>query len=182
MNNVYRSVRDDSTEIELLKVDERASTYMVKFLNGDKKGETTIYSKNTMKRWWRKIEVINETNEVFELLASSDSKEQEETVIEEHKLVPMPGIEKLEELKKEYSDNNIYNFISVPSKKGFSLVKLDNKTIAHIYIRKSYILVYLKEKLDSYTYQVKNYKGSFCYLYKVLSESEMYDILNHIKN
>ena len=62
MNNVYRSVRDDSTEIELLKVDERASTYMVKFLNGDKKGETTVYSKSTMKRWWRKIEVINETN------------------------------------------------------------------------------------------------------------------------
>ena len=61
MNNVYRSVRDDSTEIELLKVDERASTYMVKFLNGDKKGEITVYSKSTMKRWWRKIEVINET-------------------------------------------------------------------------------------------------------------------------
>ena len=94
----------------------------------------------------------------------------------------MPGIEKLEELKKEYSDNNIYNFISVPSKKGFNLVKLDNKTIAHIYIRKSYILVYLKEKLDSYNYQVKNYKGSFSYLYKVLSESEMYYIINHIKN
>ena len=50
MNDVYRSVRDESTEIELLKVDERASTYMVKFLNGDKKGETTVYSKSTIKR------------------------------------------------------------------------------------------------------------------------------------
>ena len=57
MNDVYRSVLDDSTEIELFKVDERASTYMVKFLNGDKKGETTIYSKNTMKRWWRKLKL-----------------------------------------------------------------------------------------------------------------------------
>ena len=55
---------------------------MVKFLNGDKKGETTVYSKSTMKRWWRKIEVINETNEELELLADSDSKEQEGTSVD----------------------------------------------------------------------------------------------------
>lgn len=179
---VYVSKRDENVTAKLDENYTNEQTVILDYLTGDKVGKNTCVTKATLKRWWKEIEVINETNEALELLAGSDSKEQAETVIEEHKLVPMPGIEKLEELKKEYSDNNIYNFISVPSKKGFNLVKLDNKTIAHIYIRKSYILVYLKEKLDSYNYQVKNYKGSFSYLYKVLSESEMYDILNHIKN
>ena len=56
MSDIYMSTRDNATQVEVIKIDERASTFMVRYLNGDKKGQTTIYSKGTMKRWWKKVD------------------------------------------------------------------------------------------------------------------------------
>ena len=56
MGDIYISARDNVTKVEVLKIDERASTFMVRYMNGDKKGQTTIYSKGTMKRWWKKVD------------------------------------------------------------------------------------------------------------------------------
>lgn len=78
---VFLSKKDNETKFELIQ--EQDGKCEVRFLNGSKKGETTTYTSGTIKRWWKEVEEV------------------EELAKEKH-LVPMPGIEKLEALKKEY--------------------------------------------------------------------------------
>ena len=134
MNNVYRSVRDEITEIELLKVDERASTYMVKFLNGDKKGETTVYSKSTMKRWWRKIDkvVSDEENK------QSEHPTKQVNTTEKRNLLYYVG-----ELASGYHVNYKRNKTMVIF---YTIVNNKKKRYAYIYKRKDCIRVYVAEK------------------------------------
>ena len=146
MNNVYRSVRDERTEIELLKVDERASTYMVKFLNGDKKGETTVYSKNTMKRWWRKIDkvVSDEENK------QSAHPSKPVNTMEKRNLLDYVG-----ELASGYTVNYKRNKTMVIF---YTLVNNKKKRYAYIYKRKDCIRVYVPEKYyDLISEKTKSY-------------------------
>lgn len=146
MNNVYRSVRDESTEIELLKVDERASTYMVKFLNGDKKGETTVYSKSTMKRWWRKVDkvVSDEENKQSAHLTKPVN------TTEKRNLLDYVG-----ELASGYNVNYKRNKTMVTF---YTLVNNKKKRYAYIYKRKDCIRVYVPEKYyDLISEKTKSY-------------------------
>lgn len=146
MNEIYKSVRDESTEIELLKVDERASTYMVKFLNGDKKGETTVYSKSTMKRWWRKIDKV---------VSGEENKQSE------HPTKPVNTTEKrnlldyVSELASGYNSNYKRNKTMVIF---YTLVNNKKKRYAYIYKRKDCIRVYIPEKYyDLISEKTKSY-------------------------
>ena len=146
MDNVYRSVRDDSTEIELLKVDERASTYMVKFLNGDKKGETTVYSKSTMKRWWRKIDKVVSGDENKQLA----HPEKPVNTMEKRNLLDYVG-----ELASDYNVNYKRNKTMVIF---YTLVNNKKKRYAYIYKRKDCIRVYMPEKYyDLVSEKTKSY-------------------------
>lgn len=149
MNNVYRSVRDDSTEIELLKVDERASTYMVKFLNGDKKGETTVYSKSTMKRWWRKIDKVV-SDEENKQSAHPTKPTKPVNTTEKRNLLDYVG-----ELAICYDANYKRNKTMVTF---YTLVNNKKKRYAYIYKRKDCIRVYVPEKYyDLISEKTKSY-------------------------
>lgn len=73
----YRHTKDNRV-MEVIKEDTDRKTYLIKFEDGT----STTIAYSTFKRWWKPID--------------------EEEKIEQH-LVPMPGAEKLAELKKEYS-------------------------------------------------------------------------------
>lgn len=79
---VFLSKKDKETKFELIQ--EQDGKCEVRFLNGSKKGETATYTSGTIKRWWKEVKEVEEPTK-------------------ERQLVPMPGIEKLETLKKEYS-------------------------------------------------------------------------------
>lgn len=53
------SKKDNSTKVEVIKYDDKSFTYQVRFLNGEKKGKTTVYSSGTVKRWWKEIKEAN---------------------------------------------------------------------------------------------------------------------------
>lgn len=53
---ILLSKKDMQTKVEVVKYDDKASTYTVKFLDGDDKNEVKTYSSTTIKRWWKKIE------------------------------------------------------------------------------------------------------------------------------
>lgn len=72
----YRHTKDNRV-MEVIKEDTDRKTYLIKFEDGT----STTIAYSTFKRWWKPIE---------------------EEKVERH-LVPMPGAEKLAELKKEYS-------------------------------------------------------------------------------
>ena len=78
---VFLSKKDNETKFELIQ--EQDGKCEVRFLNGSKKGETTTYTSGTIKRWWKEVEEVEESTK-------------------ERQLVAMPGIENLENLKKEY--------------------------------------------------------------------------------
>ena len=132
---IYVSRRDENVTAKLDEAYTNKQTVMLEYLTGDKVGKTTSITHCTLKRWWKVVEVedtvedINETDTNIESSTDGDSKEQEETVIDEHKLVPMPGIEKLEELKNEVELESV---ITKLQDAGFTvnIVKGLSKTIS----------------------------------------------------
>lgn len=93
---------------------------------------------------------------------ASQIKEVEEDVTVEHKLVPMPDIEKLEELKKEYSheedvsvDEVVETVVDSKLDKSTTNVKSDSKTSKNE--RANVIRDYLRSK--SINYKERFYAG-----------------------
>lgn len=93
---------------------------------------------------------------------ASQIREVEEDVTVEHKLVPMPGIEKLEELKKEYSheedvsvDEVVETVVDSKLDKSTTNVKSDGKTSKNE--RANVIRDYLRSK--SINYKERFYAG-----------------------
>ena len=60
---ILLSKKDNSTKVEVIKYDDKSFTYQVRFLNGEKKGKTTVYSSGTVKRWWKRIKEDNNLKE-----------------------------------------------------------------------------------------------------------------------
>lgn len=52
---ILLSKKDMQTKVEVVEYDDKASTYMVKFLTGDDKNKVKTYSSSTIKRWWKEI-------------------------------------------------------------------------------------------------------------------------------
>ena len=52
---ILLSKKDNITKAEVIKYDDKCFTYQIRFLNGEKKGTTTVYSLSTVKRWWKRI-------------------------------------------------------------------------------------------------------------------------------
>lgn len=157
---VFLSKKDNETKFELIQ--EQDGKCEVRFLNGSKKGETTTYTSGTIKRWWKEVEEV------------------EEPAKERH-LVPMPGIEKLEALKKEYSRKssskkidrskelleldsflgNTYNNTWYSSVKCYK-IKKNGKTIAEVYPRRKNIEVRVKKVKDDFDSDIL-YKDGYKY-------------------
>lgn len=136
---VFLSKKDNETRFELIQ--EQDGKCEVRFLNGSKKGETTTYTSGTIKRWWKEVKEVAEAKK-------------------ERHLVPMPGIEKLENLKKEYPRKKpskkvdrskeifeIETFIGNYENKYYSSVKCykimkGKKPVAEVYPQRKKILCY----------------------------------------
>lgn len=95
--------------------------------------------------------------------ANTAEVEKPDTKIE-RKLVPMPGIEKLEDLKKEFPvhksakvfalPDSIKNFANYYDKGNYYKVKVNNKTVAEIYPQRKSICVYVKKEVNTKGYNV----------------------------
>lgn len=110
--------------MEILKQDEKKGTMLIKFEDGTSTSITT----GTFKRWYRQVEdnvateIETPVNEPVRAVVDGDTDEEyiqevmqqkkdlgiecppiKEVEVVETNLVPMPGIEKLADLKKEYS-------------------------------------------------------------------------------
>lgn len=58
---VFLSKKDNETRMELISQTEEKCE--IKFLDGPKKGQRVSYSKATIKRWWKEIEVTKKVTE-----------------------------------------------------------------------------------------------------------------------
>lgn len=109
--------------MEILKQDEKKGTMLIQFEDG----KSTSITTGTFKRWYKKVEdnvateietPVNEPDKavvdgvtdeeyVAEIMAQKKELGIECPEIKSVELVPMPGAERLAELKKEYSKNDV---------------------------------------------------------------------------
>lgn len=210
---VYVSKRNENVTAKIIKEDEKFKTVVIEYLTGDKAGQNNSITTSTLKRWWKETEVEDsqveeeltvedemkqvelelladedETDANLELLAGGDSVEQVETPIIEHKLVPMPGVEMLAELKAEYTKEkvkkprkvrtpkidrtkdileiddfigNTYNNKYYESVKCYKIIK-EGKTVAEVYPRRKEIEVRVKTVREDFDSDIR-YKDGYKY-------------------
>lgn len=119
------SKKDNSTKVEVIKYDDKSFTYQVRFLNGEKKGKTTVYSSGTVKRWWKRIKEDNN------LKAESAKQKIGGKTVERESII------------QELSSLLSIKFVEYPSTPG--LYRPDTKPAEfHIGITKSHVSVYNK--------------------------------------
>ena len=139
---IYVSRRDENVTAKLDEAYTNKQTVMLEYLTGDKVGKTTSITHSTLKRWWKAVEVeeVKEEDTYLEeelIYTVEDAKafnklskvEKIELSTEEHELVPMPGIEKLEVYKNEVELESV---ITKLQDAGFTvnIVKGLSKTIS----------------------------------------------------
>lgn len=129
MSSIYMSVRDKVTQVEVIKIDERASTFMVRYLNGDKKGQTTIYSAGTMKRWWKKIEEVKKDVQSEKMPSTECRKKELDSALQN-------------------LDLDVPWYVSWFSSVRCYKVKSEDKTIGEIYPRRKHLEVRVRNKKD----------------------------------
>lgn len=102
LNKVFKSVSNGEI-IKVIGFDDKSKQCIVELENG----KTRAYSSATLKDK-RKFTLIAEelSNEEYAEIGK-EIAEQAKLKVENHKLVPMPGIEKLEELKNEITDRQV---------------------------------------------------------------------------
>ena len=122
---ILLSKKDNSTKAEVIKYDDKSFTYHVRFLNGEKKGKTTVYSSGTVKRWWKRIK--EDTN----LKAESAKQKIGRKPVDREAII------------QELSSLLSVKFVEYPSTPG--LYRPDTKPAKfHIGIHKSHVSVYTK--------------------------------------
>lgn len=188
VGKIYESKRTEGVKVKVIKFEEKFKTVIIEYLTGDKTGTSSSITTATLKRWWKEIEVINETDEALELLAGGDSKEQAESVIAEKELTDEEyakiGLEIAEQTKKKTEEHkkskkisnidrskeileleafigNTYNNKYYESVKCYKIIKND-KTVAEIYPRKKEIEVRVKSIKDNFDLDVR-YKDGYKY-------------------
>lgn len=126
---ILLSKKDNKTKAEVIKYDDKSLTYQMKFLNGEKKGATTVYSSGTVKRWWKEIK------EVTNLESKSTKQKSKQSG---RKTVDREAV--IQELSHALS----MKFVEYPSTPG--LYKPDTKPAEfHIGITRSHVSVYKKK-------------------------------------
>ena len=154
MGDIYMSTRDNATQVEVIKIDERASTFMVRYMNGDKKGQTTIYSKGTMKRWWKKVdkEGISTKPENLENKTKKVKSKKKPTKIDRKK--------KKKKIVEMFVDDYEYKYYD--SVKCYKIYDIMNQTtvIAEVYPRRKNIEVRVRNVKESVNV---NYKDGYKY-------------------
>nr|DAR86764.1 MAG TPA: hypothetical protein [Caudoviricetes sp.] len=154
---IYVSRKDETVKVKLVEYNERFKTYMVEFITGDRTGKTTSFSASTIKRWWKLVKEVQEEldNDIKEDINYTESEltdeeyarigleiaEQSKKKVSSHKLVPMPGIEKLKELKNEVELESVITKLreagfTVNVVKGLSKT-LSIKTVGQLAISKN---------------------------------------------
>lgn len=142
---VYVSRRDETVKVKLIKYEEKFKTYLVEYLNGERKGKTTSFSSSTMKRWWKEIE---------------------EEAVEEEPVVLNTNAETTDKKpvgKKEIEKKEVKNLLDTAEsllagrltyKRNVSMISLyisgdKKKRLAYVYKRKNSIRVYMPNKYYS---------------------------------
>lgn len=125
---ILLSKKDMQTKVEVVEYDDKASTYMVKFLTGDDKNKVKTYSSTTIKRWWRKIE---------------EPKENPKKEYEEKKKTRRSSMNRSEIVKKIQKNFDI-KLSEYPSTPG--LYSFGNKPKRTIGITRSGITIYRKKQ------------------------------------
>lgn len=168
VGKIYESKRTEGVTVKVTNVEEKFKTVIIEYLTGDKTGTSSSITIATLKRWWKEIEVINETDANLELLAEGDSKEQVETPIVEvvnktvKKTKKVSRVDRSKEiLELDAFIGNTYNNKYYESVKCYKIIKND-KTVAEIYPRKKEIEVRVKSIKDNFDSDVR-YKDGYKY-------------------
>lgn len=139
---ILLSKKDNKTKAEVIKYDNKSLTYNVLFLNGEKEGQTTVYSSGTVKRWWKEIEDTDE-HEAEKLVSvpvdEIPEKELSNTKKRDKKIDRTKDLEKLDNYVKGTFDNSWYESVRCYK------IKKAGKTIAEVYPRRKNIEVRVKE-------------------------------------
>ena len=150
--SIFVSKKDNETKIKVVKEDKRASTFMVEFLNGDKKGSSTVYSSSTIKRWWKKCDVD-----------FTELKESKPEVI--NKIAPLEDGHSVKNEKSENKKNNIdfilpdiidslSDYVQVPYKTNRNYITIKTNTekpkrLAEVDVLSKKVTVYMRRKVDN---------------------------------
>lgn len=99
LNKIFKAVSNGEI-IKVIEFDDKSKQCIVEFENG----KTRAYSSVTLKDKRRFIPIESDEEQIAEIMKQKEELGIEvPKITEEPKLVPMPGIEKLEELKNEFS-------------------------------------------------------------------------------
>ena len=137
---VFLSKKDNETKFELINERDDGKCE-VRFLNGTKKGETTIYTSGTIKRWWKEVDVKEEVIQ----------KPNKSKKVERNKVLP-----EIDTFLGNNYDNAWY--ASVKCYK----IKKNGKTIAEVYPRIKNIEVRVKKVKDDFDPGI-SYKDGYKY-------------------
>ena len=135
---VFLSRKDNETKFELIQ--EQDGKCEVRFLNGSKKGETTTYTSETIKRWWKEVEQKN-------ISVSTNSSEKLENLKNACSIKkPTKKIDRTEDVGKiveMFTDDYVYKYYdSVDCYKVYDIMA-QNHVIAEIYPQRKKIACYL---------------------------------------
>lgn len=142
---VYVSRRDETVKVKLIKYEEKFKTYLVEYLNGERKGKTTSFSSSTMKRWWKEIEEEAVEEEPVVLNTNAETTDK--------KPVGKKEIEK-KEVKNLLDTTESLLAGRLTYKRNVSMISLyisgdKKKRLAYVYKRKNSIRVYMPNKYYS---------------------------------
>lgn len=142
---VYVSRRDETVKVKLIKYEEKFKTYLVEYLNGERKGKTTSFSSSTMKRWWKEIEEEAVEEEPVVLNTNAETTDK--------KPVGKKEIEK-KEVKNLLDTTESLLAGRLTYKRNISMISLyisgdKKKRLAYVYKRKNSIRVYMPNKYYS---------------------------------
>lgn len=105
---VLLSKRDKETKVEVVKYDDKSLTYLVRFLNGKKEGESIVYSAGTIKRWWQEIEDTSDNGSEMVLQPKSEIPKKESSKKKNKKADRTEDIQCIEAMLRKEFDVRTY--------------------------------------------------------------------------
>lgn len=176
---VYVSKRDENVTAKLDENYTNEQTVILDYLTGDKTGKNTCVTKATLKRWWKEVEVDDIIPKVIEEEKSKESSIDVSVIAPKDAKTGEPELE----LPSNFSVTNIDSVFDVSitkSNSSYYRVKYNGNCIAELFVRKSFIYVCTKRRVEGFEVVTKAYRPYPEY-HKVTSAKSVNKILMEVK-
>lgn len=176
---VYVSKRDENVTAKIIKENEKFKTVVILYLTGDKAGQNNSITTSTLKRWWKEVEVDDIIPKVIEEEKSKESSIDVSVIAPKDAKTGEPELE----LPSNFSVTNIDSVFDVSitkSNSSYYRVKYNGNCIAELFVRKSFIYVCTKRRVEGFEVVTKAYRPYPEY-HKVTSAKSVNKILMEVK-